>query len=83
MDFDKYSSSVIKNIDKDNMNRIIEFLKSENCSYIKELLDNYLDLFTFDYDEFVDKYNKLNNKYSNYLELVKDDMNLLEEFYSI
>ncbi len=83
MDFDKYESDVIKNIDKDNMNKIIEFLKSKNCDYIKELLDDYLDLFTFDYDEFVDKYNKLNDKYPNYLELVKDDMNLLEEFYII
>ena len=83
MDFDKYESDVIKNIDKDNMNKIIEFLKSKNCVYIKELLDDYLDLFTFDYDEFVDKYNKLNDKYPNYLELVKDDMNLLEEFYII
>ena len=80
--FDKYENDFFKNIDIDNVKRIINFLEENNCNFIDELLEDYLDLFTFDYNEFVDKFNKLNKKYNyNYLELVKDDMNLLEEFY--
>ena len=84
MDFTKYESDVIRNIDKDNMNKIIDFLSSKNCSYIGELLEDYSDLFTFSYDDFVSKFNKLDNKYNgNLIEKVSNDMNILEEFYNI
>jgi len=84
MDFTKYESDVIRNIDKDNMNKIIDFLSSKNCSYIGELLEDYLDIFTFDYEEFVSKFDLLNKKYNNNLiEEVSNDMNILEEFYNI
>lgn len=78
----KYSNSVIKNLDKDNITNIILFLKQENCDYIEDLLEDYLDLFTIKYEDFVSKYKELNKKYGNkYLELASDDMNLLEEFF--
>lgn len=81
--FDKYENGFLKNIDIDNVKRIINFLEENNCNFIDELLEDYLDLFTFDYNEFVDKFNKLNMKYNNnFIELVKDDTNLLEEFYN-
>lgn len=80
----KYEDDVIKNIDKDNMMKIIGFLEEKNCSFIDEIVENYLDLFTFNYEEFIFKYNELNKKYSNnYLKAVDQDMNLLEEFYSL
>ena len=79
-----FEDEVYKNLDKDNMNEIIAFLESNNCDYIDELLERYLDLFIFDINEFVIKFNKLNNKYNNnYIEYVKDNMDLLNEFYEI
>ncbi len=79
---EKYSSSVIKNLNKDNMVKILMFLKRENCNYIEDLLEDYLDLFTIEYEVFVNKYRELNNKYDDkYLELVSEDMDLLEEFF--
>ena len=79
---EKYSESVIKNFDKRNMAKIILFLQGQHCDYIDELLEDYLDLFTFPYEEFVSKYNEINAKYNNkFLELASYDMNLLEEFY--
>lgn len=42
---DKYEPFVLKNIDTDNMNRIIEYLIEEKVDYIDELLVDYLDLF--------------------------------------
>ena len=80
----KYSDSVIKNINKDNMNKIIKLLEYYNCDYIEDIIEDYLDLFIIDYDIFKDKLDKLNNKYNNmFLDLASSDMNLLEEFYTI
>lgn len=81
---EKYSDSVLNNISRENMKKIINFLKKENCDFIEDIIEDYLDLFTFEYEEFVDKYNKLNTKYNNnLLELSSSEMNILEEFYTI
>ena len=83
-DIDKYESSIINNINKDNLNKIVSFLISKGCNYIEELLEDYLDIFTFEYSEFLNKYEKLNKKYNGRLiEEIRDDMNILEEFYVI
>ena len=80
---EKYSNSVIRNLDKENVSKILLFLEREKCEYIEDILEDYLDLFTFEYEIFVEKYNKLNEKYNNkFLELASADMNLLEEFYN-
>ena len=82
IDISKYEKSIIKNIDKDNLEKIISFLLSKNCDFIEDLLDDYLDIFVFDYDEFVDKFNKLNNDYNNNLiNEIRNNTNILEEFY--
>ena len=82
IDIDKYENSVTKNINKDNFMKIVSFLLSNDCDYIEELVEDYLDIFTFDYDEFVAKFNRLNSKYNhNLINEIKDDMNILEEFY--
>ena len=82
IDISKYEESVIKNLDKDNVDKIISFLSSNGCDYIEELLENYLDIFAFEYNEFVIRFNKLNDKYNhNLINKIKDDMNILEELY--
>ena len=50
MDLDKYVTDVYKNIDKDNMYKIINFLTSKGCNFIEELLSDYLDIFLIDID---------------------------------
>lgn len=80
----KYEKSILKQINKENVNKIINFLIIQGCDYADELLENYLDLFIFSYEEFIDKFNKLNLKYNhNFLNLVSENMDLLEEFYEI
>ncbi len=82
IDISKYEESVIKNLDKDNVDKILSFLSLNGCDYVEELLEDYLDIFTFEYDEFVIKFNKLNDKYNhNLINEIKDDMNILEELY--
>ena len=82
IDINKYDNSVIKNIDKKNVNKIISFLSSNGCDFIEELLEDYLDIFTFEYDEFVIRFNKLDEEYNlNLINEIRNDMNILEELY--
>lgn len=82
IDFSKYEKSVTSNINKENIMKIVSFLSSKKCDYIEELLEDYLDIFTLNYNDFVIKYDKLNSKYNNDLiSAIRDDMNILEEFY--
>ena len=80
--FEKYSGSMLKNLDKDNFEKIVLFLENTKCGCILDIITDYLDLFTFSYDKFVRMYNILNKKYDGlYWDKVSKDMNLLEEFY--
>ena len=79
----KYAKSVIKNLNRENFYKIINFLESNNCDFIEDIVSDYLDLFNIEYVEFVKRYNKLNEQYSNnFLQKASEDMNLLEEFYN-
>lgn len=82
--FEKYNDSVIKNLNEENLKKIVSFLEENNCPCIEDIITDYLDLFTIEYDEFVRKYKILNEKYNHhFLEKVSEDMNLLEELYLI
>ena len=59
IDITKYEKSVINNLDRDNAKKIVSFLISENCDYIEQLLEDYLDIFVFEYEDFVRKYEYL------------------------
>ena len=81
---EKFENHVLQNLDKENFYKIIEFLSKEKCDYIEDILSDYLDLFNIPYEEFIRKYNILNNKYNGkFLEKASEDMNMLEEFYEI
>jgi len=84
MNLEKYEKDIYTNLDKENIKKIIKFLEKNGCDFIEELLDDYLDIFTFEYNEFIEKYNKLNIKYNNNLIYkISNDMNILEEFYLV
>ena len=77
---DKFEPFVFKNLDEVNFKNIIIFLENKNCDFVKDIISDYLDVFTIDYKVFVEKYNLLNKKYDyNFLEKASNDMNLLEE----
>jgi len=79
---EKYSNAVINNLNKENILKIGNFLEKENCDYIEDILDEYLDIFTIEYELFVKKYNDLNKKYNNnLLNEISSDMNILEQFF--
>ncbi len=79
---EKFEKSTLRNINQENMFKIIKFLQFQNCDFLEDIIEDYLDLFTFEFDDFVSKYNKLNEKYnSKFLVEASLDMNKLEEFY--
>ena len=82
VELEKYSIGILEDLDSDNVKKIVEFLQLNNCDYIDELLNNYLDLFTLDYEEFKIKFNILNKKYNyNLIEEIEYNMDILEEFF--
>ena len=82
--FEKYSINVLKNIDRINMEKIIKLLKNNNCCFIEDIIEDYLDLFTIDYKVFKEEFNKLNKEFNgNFVKCVGYDMNLLEHFFEI
>ena len=79
---EKFDTSIFENFDRDNFYKIVNFLEKENCYYMEDILEDYLDLFIIPYEEFVLKYNTLNKKYNNrFLEYASSNMDLLEELY--
>lgn len=81
---EKYENSVLKKLDKENGYKIMTFLIEEKCDYIEDILNDYLDLFIFEYEEFVEKYNKINEEFQgNFLKKASEDMNLFEKFYLV
>ena len=77
----KYEKEVFKNLDMDNVNKIIEYLDNENVNYIDELLRDYLDLFLIQIDEFKMKFNKLKKIYGeNIVEIIAEDLSILDNF---
>ena len=84
IDLEKYDTEIYNNIDIENLGKIVKFMLENNCDYIDSLIDEYLDIFTFDYDEFIRKYNIINKKYNgNLIEKIRENMNILEEFYLV
>lgn len=82
--FGTYNDNLYKQLDRHNVVKIVEFLNKQGCDFIEDILTTYLDLFLFQYDDFVAKYNSLNHKYHyNFLNEASENMNLLEEFYNI
>lgn len=78
---EKYSQSVISNLSNENILKIGNFLEKENCDFIEDIVEDYLDIFTIEYEVFVKKYNELNKQYDNLLKEISNDMNILEKFF--
>lgn len=79
--YDKYEPEIFQNLDEENVVKIINFLILEKVDFIDELFSDYLDLFRIDYNEFINRFNNLKEKYGNNLvELISKDLSILDEF---
>lgn len=79
---DKYSKSTISNLKMDNMKMIVNYLESIGCNFIEDIIEDYLDIFIIDFQEFKRKFDLLNEKYHHkYLKMISSNMNYLEEMF--
>ena len=79
--YNKFEENVLRKINFDNMNKILTFLSNNNVKYLEDIVNNYIDIFIIDYEEFVNKYNELNIEYNNELyKKINDNIETLELF---
>lgn len=77
----RFEPSLLKAIDKENMKKILTFLKEQQVDFIEDILNEYLDLFLIDYEEFIKRVEYFNQKYEGqFFNKAKEDASLLEEF---
>lgn len=77
---DTFDEDIIKKVDIDNLFKIYKYLIDNGIYFARDLIVDYLDIFTLDYDEFVIKFEKLKNKLgSNYIEMLESDISKLED----
>lgn len=80
--FSKFEPEILKKIDKENMKKILCFLKERNMDCIEDILTDYFDLFLIEYNLFLTKYEELNKKYNSKLaECISCNLSILEEFF--
>ena len=79
----KFEFSILKGVSKENMIHIVQFLESEQVDYIEDIILNYYDLFLIEYPLFVNRYNRLKQKYGSQLvEKIAWNLDILEELFS-
>ena len=77
---DTFDEEIIKKVDIDNLFKIYKYLIDNGIYFARDLIVDYLDIFTLDYDEFVIKFEKLKNELgSNYVEILESDISKLED----
>ena len=77
--YDIFDNDVLNNLDKENVIKIITYLKINNINFIDDILNNYIDLLNIPYNTFIDKFNNLIHKYG--INKIEEDLNILEEMY--
>ena len=76
----KFETSILKSLEKENMKKNLIFLKEQQVGYIEDILNEYIDLFLIDYKDFIKRIEKLNQKYEGQFWLkAKENASLLEE----
>ena len=81
--YDAYEPTVLEKLDEKNMNTIIEYLNN-NVTITKDKLHYYLDLFTIESEEFIQKFEKLKGLLGdNYAVLLDENISFLERMYHL
>ena len=79
---ENFDDELIEQVDSKNVSRILNYLEDSGLYYAKDLFLNSLDLFLLDYEEFINKFEKLKNKLGeDYVEKLGEDASLIEIMY--
>jgi len=81
---DTFEESVLLKLNGENIQRIVSYLKKEKIYFIEDIILQYVDLFVLPFEEFIEKFEKLKEKYSaNFVEYLAYHLNILEEMYDM
>lgn len=79
---ENFDDETIAKIDKNNLKRILVYLRECGIYYEKDLLINALDLFLLPLEEFIKKFELLKYKLGdNYVEKLSEDFSLINIMY--
>ncbi len=77
--FDDY---IINQLDSNNIAKIYNYLIKEGVYYAKDIFISQADLFLLDYDQFVEKFEKLKDKVGkDYIDKLGDDCSIIDIMY--
>ena len=80
---ENFDDNLIKQIDSDNVSKIIKYLENNGIYYAKDLFLTSLDLFLYPVDVFIRKFEILKEKLGDdFVNKLGEDSSLIEYMYS-
>ncbi len=79
---ENFDEELIKEIDMENLSKILEYLKENGVYYAKDLFLVSLDLFLLPVNKFIEQFEKLKYRLGkDFVEKLGEDMSLIEIMY--
>jgi hypothetical protein len=79
---ENFDEETIKEIDMENVTKILEYLKNNDIYYAKDLLLSSLDLFLLPSEQFIRQFEKLKKELgSDFADKLGEDSSLIEIMY--
>lgn len=79
---ENFEYSVLNKLDKDNVNKIYNYLIDKGIYFAKDIFISNADLFLMDFDLFAEKFDKLVNSLGNeYITKIEENYLLIESIY--
>ena len=79
---ENFDENLIKQIDSDNVLKILKYLENNGIYYAKDLFLTSLDLFLYPLDVFIRKFERLKEKIGeDYINKLGEDSSLIEIMY--
>ena len=80
---ENFDENLIKQIDSDNVLKILKYLENNGIYYAKDLFLTSLDLFLYPLDDFIRKFEILKEKLGDdFVNKLGEDSSLIEYMYS-
>ena len=79
---ENFDNNIINQLDNENVDKIYNYLIDNGIYYAKDIFVSQADLFLFDYDDFVERFDKLKTKLGiNYAEILGEDCSVIDYMY--
>lgn len=77
---DTFEEEVLLALDDNNVQKIWDYLQKQNIDFVEDIVIQYADLFVLPFEEFVERFERLKDKYfANFVMYLAFHMDILEE----